>query len=207
MEEMTSRDRLKETHRVGNHPGKWLTDTERFRIVERQVAGMRELAQKLASNPDGAHAAWMKQEGWLFDYCHQLTVRLRDRLPPVVQRKVSDFLECVESPEDLSSDPFVWGILGALDALTAMYGAMVSSRIACGRVHQATGHLDAAVSAYRAKAYGQYADVHEQCLALCSDADPTSFFVSIDDKQGYPALVMTYRPRQGLAGSGAGEGC
>lgn len=198
MEEMTSRDRKKETRAVGNHPGQWLTDAERFRIFERLVADMRDLAQKMDANPDGAHDEWMKREAWLMEYSRQLTSRLRDRLPPRAFRGLQDFLEPMENPETLTADPHCWGVLGAMDAVTTMYGAMVTARIACGRVHQATGHLNAACAGYRAKAYAQFAEVHEACLLLCPEAEPKSFHVTIGTERGFPELFMSYRVLSGV---------
>ncbi|WP_440986212.1 hypothetical protein ACQHIH_21970 (plasmid) [Xanthomonas sontii] len=197
MEEMTSRVRKKITQPVGNHPAKWMTDTERFRVVSVQAYELRDLRHRLGADPDRARDVWMAKEAELAGICGKLTAILRDRVPPVVFRQIDDMVECMERPEDLSPDCRCWAHLGTLDAVSATYGAMVTARLGHSDFDQAALHLLSTFAGYRANAYRLYAEVHAQCQALCWDAEPQSLHVSIADVEGYPVLEVTFNLRRG----------
>lgn len=197
MDKMASRERKKVTQRLGNHPGVWLTDTERFRTVSRQLVDLRELSAKIdAALADGLDA-WMAKEAWLMEYCRQLTCRLHDRLPPAVVREMKDPLEWTGNPELLSGDSRCWGFLGALDAVSALYVMMVTSRMTSTSIDRAMQDLMASFSPYRARSYALYSDVQKQCVSLCPDAEPASLYVSIGEESGCPLLEITYQLRLG----------
>lgn len=198
MEDMKSRDQKKMTQPVGNHPAKWLTDTERFRVVSGEEWELQELRRKIAADPHDAEAMWMDKEGELAGLCRQLTAILRDRLPPATFRQIDDVLDCLGTPEDTTQDVRCWAHFGALDAVSATYSALVTARLAHTCSAQAAAHALTTFAVYKVKAYRLYADVHAQCLLLCPEAEPRSLHVSIADVKGYPVLEMSYKVRPGM---------
>lgn len=200
MEEMASRERKKETRLLGNHPGKWLTDVERFRTVSRQMPELKALEQRIDAVPEEAVKEWMAKESWLLEYCRQLTSRMRDRLPPATFREMNNPLEWLENPESLSSDPRCWGYLGALDAVSALYVTMVASRIGTTRIDLAMKDLVAKFRPFRARAMTLYREVQEMCVVLNPEAEPKSLFVTIGQEQGCPLLAVTFESRQETGG-------
>ncbi|QRD62652.1 hypothetical protein H8Z72_22740 (plasmid) [Xanthomonas citri pv. citri] len=200
MEEMTSREEKKITQPVGNHPAQWMTDAERFRVVSDQAWRLQELRRAVAADPSSARDAWRAKEAELAEYCRKLAVVLRDRVPPAVFRKVHDVLELMDKPEEFSQDVRCWAHLGTLDAISALYGMMVTARLAHTNLDHAAAQVMDIFRVYRVRAYQLYADVHMQCLALCPEAEPASMHVSVADVKGYPVLTMSYKVRPGMEG-------
>ena len=70
----------------------------------------------------------MKLEFYLRDFSLHMMGKLRDHTSPSKLRQIGDIMEWVDRPQELSDDPLIWALLGAMEATTTLLGGLHATR-------------------------------------------------------------------------------
>ena len=123
----------------------------------------------------------------------QLAEKLRDNTSPRMFRNLEDVNELVNRPEILSGDPRCWALLGSIEAVTTMLGAMHVSRVIyAGDIRAAAKYLHGQLQIYQAKVIAAYDDIRSLMVTLCEDARPKTVELVIRETDSGPVLMVQY---------------
>jgi hypothetical protein len=193
MESMNARKSRKHVEPVGNHEPYWMSHVARMVTVADLWVRVRELARSARGDAGAANAAWQKLEFYLRDYSAHMTRKLRDHSAPYKFRQMEEITQVVDHPQELSSDPRCWALLGCLEATTILLGGMHAARAFHGSdIQRAAASLWHQLGTYQAKAIFAYEELRSLMATVCDDALPKSVALVIRETDDGPILMVQY---------------
>ncbi|APO93215.1 hypothetical protein BI313_00160 (plasmid) [Xanthomonas vesicatoria] len=193
MESMSARNNRKLVEPVGNHEPYWMSHVARIATVADLWLRVRELAQTVRNDAVAASTAWQRLEFYLRDYSLHMTRKLRDHSAPYKFRQMEEIMQWVDHPQELSSDPRCWALLGSLEATTILLGGMHAARaFHRSDISRATASLCHQLGTYQAKTLVAYEELRSVMASLCEDARPKSVTLVIKETDEGPILMVQY---------------
>lgn len=193
MESMNARKSRKLVEPVGNHEPYWMSHVARIATVADLWVRVRELARSARDDADAANAAWQKLEFYLRDYSLHMTRKLRDHSAPYKFRQMEEITQWVNHPQELSTDPRCWALLGSLEATTMLLGGMHAAQAFHGSdLRRAAASLWHQLGTYQAKSIVAYEELRSVMASVCEDALPKSVALVIKETDDGPVLMVQY---------------
>ena len=193
MESMNARKSRKLVEPVGNHEPYWMSHVARIATVSDLWVRVRELVRTARADADAANVAWAKLEFYLRDFSLHMTRKLRDHSAPYMFRQMDEITQWVNRPQDLSTDPRCWALLGSLEATTILLGGMHAARAFHGNdIQRAAACLWFQLGTYQAKSIAAYEELRSVMVSVCEEASPKSVALVIKETDDGPVLMVQY---------------
>lgn len=195
MEKMSARKGRKLVERVGNHDPYWMSYVSRVAQAAALWLRVRDLLKMARENAADADAEWEKLERHLQNFSMHMIHKLRDHTTPALFRQMDDVTDWVTRPQDLSSNPLCWALLGSLEATTILLGSMKAARSIYGaNTLRAAVSLSSQLNTYQTKVFHAYEEVRSLMALICEDALPKSVELVIHEVESGPILMVRYEP-------------
>ena len=181
---------------IGHHEPNWMSYVARISHASDLRRRVRNLVELAGTDADAAEKAWVKLEFYLRDFSLHMMGKLRNHTSPSKLRQIGDIMEWVDRPQELSDDPLIWALLGAMEATTTLLGGLHAAR-AIYRIDtlRAANSLAVQLDASQKRAMETYEDLRSEVALWCEDAEPRSIVVTIRETSHGPLLMAHYGPR------------